>query len=1437
MNLYLILLTCILNFNVILSESEICPEKCECKRNNSLKGIAGLINIQCGKKEKISDFDELELLNIANEVIQLNLSDNLLTTFFPKVQLIALQKLDLSKNQITTLFNDQFAEVPNLRKLDLSNNLITHIEFRAFAFLKKLERLKLSHNQLKLFEDTTFNVLINLKQLDISNNPLICDCKSIWILDWIEKKGIKLASNPKCDSPVMFKGLSIRKLRFKDCVSRTADESPLIVSLNPSYDQIVFEGDTLKFECRAPVTKDEEENSITSKIEWFSSFEDEIMDADIKDHVLSSVDVMESTLLIPIVSPIHSGEWGCKYITKQGSYLKTVQVNVISENTTFCSSVKTVDNKGSYIWPQTFMNNTVTLNCTSLNANLDVLSQKASYYCSSNGTWQNLNTTACPYTSETTKILQQFSQITNNFLESVKLFHNYTANLTIFKDVVDLDFTAQTIIKYLIKNPTEQMGGVLVDVVNNLMNLPKSYIYDADNVFNTSSILLNATEQLAKVSSSSLLHKNNLALEEFSVIKDNFGGMKCTWYTSTDSWSNKLFYCVMNNQMETVGMQGKVTEASITIPKTLFKWLDNDAYNSKVYKILVAMHSSNRLLPIEKERRISEDVTSAVVGVKLVNFTVTNLTDPVYIMLRMPPSTAYELVPFTPVWWDPTMNNGSGGWNSEGCEFNHDFENHIVFSCFQFSYYGLLQDVSEILLPEKSSQFKFPHAAIIAGSSILIAMLAISIITYLFSYEAIQITKRVKHSLINTWLSIALLCFLYIFGIYQTEETRLCQMVGICLHYLSLSSILWSCVHIRCMHKKFGKIEHKIELHSDDLTAGPPIQKPILGLYLVGWGIGLIVCGISAAINIRDYSSNTYCFLRTIPSIMCLQVPIAILLLFIIVSTLLTRCLIYNIDVNGHLSEGTQATENVDLDLFEPTFPETRSVCSISSRSSSSEIEDTEHSPIVQLKGFIVFLSLFCITWLCGAIVTVRPLYFINYQEEIFSWLYMVSSILLAMFTVFFYCIARSDVRNQWYKFYCWLKKNRFGFRSRNISDVLINVPQLQTIPAVTNEELQIMSRTSSRSSKSTSHCSNLISDLNRSLSDSHGTKTNNSNLLMLHRLQYRANVIPNIIENPTSAVEAFYNPHQSTVARKFFRKQRKNMMKRNNLTLAKAYAPSSDAVSVLSDMKMMDEVDQRMFGTNSKVNNTNIHVEQIKESKGKNRNLYECNDSSQDKSAKNSERFMKQDVLKSKSNKKSSDSFMERNMRSVSQQCTLEYSSENISGSDLDKMQADEHLLARGRSSPIESFLTDDHTYCQIEEVNEPQNRSMDSYKNSGKNKNRLQKTFNLSLSDLDTALRHDENKPTKVYINPMHNLFGHMKSTSSRASSVSVSDLDELYQQIRRGPKVRYSSSYGGHVKLYQKGNSYMSDSEIPTSTSKFRSHHRISSDNYSDNVDTAL
>lgn len=351
---------------------------------------------------------------------------------------------------------------------------------------------------------------------DISNNPLVCDCSLLWILDWSQKYSVKLLSNPKCSEPALFKNHLLRKLRIGDdihCQSPAGRNGLPIIELKPPENQLVFEGDSLTLQCLAPSISDSYVEPQRSKVEWLWLNSDPKLhfpDLKIENNVLPSAGRISSTLIITEVNKNHTGVWNCFFISLQANHSKGLTITVISDETKYCPITLISNNKGTYNWPKTIINNTVMLPCQSLHLNFDISSQRASYFCSNTGEWTNLNTSACSYTSDTTKILEQFSKVNTSIEESSKHFRNYTLNRSIFKDIMDLVFAVLTIENYIKYVPAESavnVGSFLIDVVNNLMELPRFYIRETDLAYGICKKLLGAIEQLVYLSSSSNFYK------------------------------------------------------------------------------------------------------------------------------------------------------------------------------------------------------------------------------------------------------------------------------------------------------------------------------------------------------------------------------------------------------------------------------------------------------------------------------------------------------------------------------------------------------------------------------------------------------------------------------------------------------------------------------------------------------------------------------------------------------------------------------------------------------------------------------------------------------------------------------------------------------------------------------------------------------------------
>ncbi|XP_020381550.2 leucine-rich repeat and immunoglobulin-like domain-containing nogo receptor-interacting protein 1 [Rhincodon typus] len=126
--------------------------------------------------------------------------------------------LDLSKNRIKTINQDEFVAYPLLEELELNENIISTVEPGAFSNLPNLRSLGLRSNRLKLIPLGVFTGLNNLTQLDISENKIVI------LLDYMFQDLYNLRSLEVGDNDLVyishraFSGLhSLEQLSLEKC--------------------------------------------------------------------------------------------------------------------------------------------------------------------------------------------------------------------------------------------------------------------------------------------------------------------------------------------------------------------------------------------------------------------------------------------------------------------------------------------------------------------------------------------------------------------------------------------------------------------------------------------------------------------------------------------------------------------------------------------------------------------------------------------------------------------------------------------------------------------------------------------------------------------------------------------------------------------------------------------------------------------------------------------------------------------------------------------------------------------------------------------------------------------------------------------------------------------------------------------------------------------
>lgn len=806
--------------------------------------------------------------------------------------------------------------------------------------------------------------------------------------------------------------------------------------------------------------------------------------------------ILNSILRISSLTQNHTGMWDCTLRSQQANLSQSIVLHVVAKGTLYCDAIVTHTNKGSYHWPRTMRGETVLQACVEEPS--DVSQQRrASHECSSDGQWRNLNTESCVYVSETTRIFEQFAKVNltltkgQNAVEIARRLHNFThiqTQLHKIRDPMDLEYIARTLLKYLeqLEAHQQEISFLLMDIVSQLLSLPAKLFELAQMQHTTGHKLLHIVEasalRLASINPGTdtdtelsewrhQMSQRNIFVEFFNISLEQFLSMSCVWLDG----SQRGLQCNSSNDTIPMYEHGDI-DAAIQVPYQVLNDQLPVASNAssgsqRNLRLMITLHRNAKLLP-NLQAAHNETLSSVIIGARLYNSENELLgnsleasgdndgdmeldQEDIYqqritIMLRAHPYHN-ELSAPMPAWWDEEQQV----WNTRVCQQHYQHRTLLMFSCSRVGYFGLLQRAA--YLNDYRSELagaRFRHAplAIYVASALLFACAWFNIITFVVFGCAIRINRVQRHALVNTWLALATLCLAFVLGIYQTSSLVHCRLFGLLLHYLSLCVLLWLCVSLSSMYKRLTKSTTATSLPMNGQQPLQPSQppqephqrKPILGIYLVGWGIALLICGISSAVNMSEYAAYSFCFLHNATTLNALLVPAGILLIF---SGILALCIYYQLSQQAvnvlqqhqqHLGQrqysdnNTQATEHIDLDWLDANGCATtnggasasagggvkdasqlqlqlqlQEQYSTLSNPLSSIVDDYERSNMSHLRGHLIFLLLYVCAWLSAA-------FYVHSEEQLYVLSFVASCVALALFLLLFYNLTRNDARQAW---------------------------------------------------------------------------------------------------------------------------------------------------------------------------------------------------------------------------------------------------------------------------------------------------------------------------------------------------------------------------------------------------------------------------------------
>ncbi|XP_068611011.1 adhesion G protein-coupled receptor A1 [Brachionichthys hirsutus] len=335
-----------------------------------------------------------------------------------------------------------------------------------------------------------------------------------------------------------------------------------------------------------------------------------------------------------------------------------------------------------------------------------------------------------------------------------------------------------------------------------------------------------------------------------------------------------------------------------------------------------------------------------------------------------------------------------------------------------------LSEISLSLLQDLKRVLSFPpyprdylHPVVYACTAVMLLCLLVSVFTYIVHHSVIRISRNGWHTLLNFLFHMGVTFGVFAGGINQINLPFACQIVGIVLHYASLSTVLW----LTCTARNLCNVVSKGPLQTQGRTglAQTRTKPTVLRFYLVSDGIPLIIVGVTAAFGMENYGSRDdalYCWMAWNPSLGGFYAPVGLLVFIMSVYFLCTY-----IQLKRHPERKYELQPLREEQQKLPS--EAKHHCQADSGGASGSAADgssfatgvsvlaNEHSFKSQLRATAFTLFLFLATWAAAALALSLG----HFLDMIFSCLYGAFCVTLGLFLLIQHCAKRDDVWHRWW--------------------------------------------------------------------------------------------------------------------------------------------------------------------------------------------------------------------------------------------------------------------------------------------------------------------------------------------------------------------------------------------------------------------------------------
>ncbi|XP_039994622.1 adhesion G protein-coupled receptor A3 isoform X1 [Xiphias gladius] len=1054
---------------------------CSAERSKELSRQHVRVKVVC---DDVDLMDTLQPSFVPNRTVSLNLSNNKISllrngSFYG---LAALEKLDLKNNLISTVEPGAFRGLLALRRLDLSNNRIGCLSPEMFLDLGSLSKLNLSGNIFSTLTVGLFAHLVALRVLHFHTETLFCDCQLKWLLIWARSNSVRIGNDTVCVFPTHLHGLEFRNLREQQLRCDGPLEMPLF-QLIPSQRQLVFRGDRLPLQCTASYVEPSVELRWRHNGHIVTTQEDR--GVYVEETLLHDCCLLTSEVILSNIDVGIAGIWECLVTSSRGNTSQQMEIVVLETSAPYCPTDRVTNNKGDFRWPKTLAGILAFLPCApatfgsaphpsgSAPNPTSQKEKKAWRRCDRAGRWAEEDYTQCPYASELTRVLHELTLITINTTNAQPLGQQlvaFTGRAAHFTDVMDVIFVTHLVERLTrLVEECRDLGDYISDIASNMMLVEEHILWMAQNEARACTRIVQCVERIADLAltrDNQVISKvsANIALEAFLIRPSNFLGLSCTAlqrppssapsplpdsHSHTDKGmggereaageSLLNFKChTVNNSGSPASQLSKnsVAVASIHLPlagtpisSSALQSVDNSTCKLQFIvfrngKLFPCTGNSSNLADDGKRRSVSTPVAFTKLDGCSLGSSVHSVTIALrHFALGVDPTAAY---------WDFDLLDGHGGWRAEGCHITGSGGNTTTIHCTHHNNFAVLMDLKKVLsFPPYPGEFL--HPVVYACTAVMLLCLFASIITYIVHHSAIRISRKGWHMLLNFCFHTALTFAVFAGGINRIKYPIICQaldvpsvtpfQVGVVLHYSSLSTMLWLGVTARNIYKQVTKKPPQ----SQDGDPPLPPKQPLLRFYLVSGGVPLIICGVTAAVNIDNYGSGEqapYCWMAWEPSLGAFFGPVAFIVLVTCIYFLCTFIQLQRHPEKKYelkqLTEEQQRLAAIDVPTHchqgaEPgalAAPPSGSHCPAGCPGVpiNPALLANEHSFKAQLRAAAFTLFLFLATWTFGALAVSQG----HFLDMIFSCLYGAFSVTLGLFILIHHCAKRDDVWHCW---------------------------------------------------------------------------------------------------------------------------------------------------------------------------------------------------------------------------------------------------------------------------------------------------------------------------------------------------------------------------------------------------------------------------------------